>query len=150
LKRNSEKTILHKTNNYYSKIIGIFLIIVGIIFLFISSSFNLKICASLIFIGIILILMLNKKITTQGVSDKQLTLIFVFLTWIVLIITINADFEVFIILIAIGIFTIKEFLSEFLDLYLQKRLNLLFYVSLILFVIIVVKRIISLSGMYPS
>ena len=94
--------------------------------------------------------MLNKKITTQGVSDKQLTLIFVFLTWIVLIITINADFEVFIILIAIGIFTIKEFLSEFLDLYLQKRLNLLFYVSLILFVIIVVKRIISLSGMYPS
>lgn len=94
--------------------------------------------------------MLTEKITTQGINHKQLILIFVFLTWIVLMITINADIEVYIILIAIGIFTIKEFLSEFLDQNLQKRLNLLFYVSLIFFVIIVVKRIISLSGMYTG
>lgn len=94
--------------------------------------------------------MVNENKTTQEINDKQLILIIVFLTWIVLLFSINADFDMYLILIAIGIFAIKEFLNDFLDVYLQKRLNLLFYVSVIFFVLIVVKRIISLSGMYPS
>jgi len=150
LKRYLEKTSFHKTNNYYGKIIGIILIIIGILFLFLPFSFNLKICTTLIFIGIIIILMVNEKKTPQGIDDKQLTLIIIFLAWIVLIITINADFDVYFILIAIGIFAIKEFLNKYLNPFLQKRLDLLSYVLLIFFVIIVVKRIIYISSMYPK
>lgn len=150
LKRNLEKTTFYKKNTYGSKITGMILIIVGIIFLFLPFLINQKISASLIFIGIILILLINEKKTMQGINDIRLILIIVFLTWIVLMITINADFDLYIVLLTIGIFAIKEFLNEFLDVSLQKRVNLLFYVALIFFVIIMVKRIISLSGMYPS
>ena len=94
--------------------------------------------------------MVNEKKTPQGIDDKQLTLIIIFLAWIVLIITINADFDVYFILIAIGIFAIKEFLNKYLNPFLQKRLDLLSYVLLIFFVIIVVKRIIYISSMYPK
>jgi hypothetical protein len=153
LKRNFEIAIKPKRKNYSSKIVGIFLIIIGIVLLFVPLvplAFNLKMSLSLIFLGIILILMINKTKINQGINEKQLTLILLFLTWIVLMVTIDAEIDVYIVLLAIGIFAIKEFFYEFLDIYLQRRLNFLFYISFILFVVIVVKRIITLSGMYPG
>jgi hypothetical protein len=150
LKRYYQKKPTYKTRLHYSTIVGLLLIIIAVILLFVSPGVNQKISASLIFIGFVIILMMTNYNTQQEVNDKQLILIFMLLTWIVLIVTFDAEFDLYFVLLALGIFAIKEFINEFIDEYLQKRLNILFFISIIIFVIIIIKRIISLAGMYPG
>jgi hypothetical protein len=134
-------------------IIGIFLSITSFVDLNISATINatiIKISATIIFIGFVIILMIDEKNTHTAINDIQLILIIILLTLVSLIITINTDFDIFIILIIISTIVLKELLNKFLSPHLQKRMNLLFYILLILFVIIVVQRIINISSMYPS
>ena len=150
MKRYRYKPTYHTPHTRLSTFAGFFLIFIAIVLLFVPSVVNQKISASLIFIGFLIILLINKYTTQQEINDKQLILILILLTWIVLIVTLDAPFDVYLILLAIGIFAVKEVLHEFLDENLQKRLHFLFYFALLIFVIIAVKRIISLAGMYPG
>jgi len=144
MKRYRQKPYRPKTQTPFIKIAGLLSIIFGSILLFIPSVINQKISTSFIFVGIIVILMLTENRTTWSINSKELILIFIILTWIVLMITINADFELYILFITIGIFIIKEFLSEFLEVILQKRLNIIYYTSIIFFFLIAIKTIINL------
>ncbi len=146
MNRNGEKTIVHKTN-YYSRI-GIVIMILGII-LYITLSFNLKIPVTLVFIGFVITLMTGGKNTNTIINDMQLILIIILLTLIALIFTLNVSIDIFILLIVIGIIALKEFLDKFLSRHLQKRMNILFYILTIVFIVIVVQRIINISTMYP-
>jgi hypothetical protein len=148
LKQNSEKPVIQKTNNYYSSI-GILLMILGIV-LYITLAFNLKISVTFIFIGFVITLMASEKNTYTIVNDMQLILIIILLTLIALIVTLNENIDIFIILIIISVIALREFLDKLLSPQLRKRMNILFYILIIVFVIIVAQRIINISTMYPS
>lgn len=122
----------------------------GIIFLYTTFSFHFKISATLLFIGFVIILMINEKKTDKAINNIQLILIIILLTLVIWLITIDVNFDIFFILIVISIISLKELLNKFLSSYLQKRMNILFYILLIPLVIIFLQRIINILSMYPS
>ena len=150
MKQSKETTSRNKKNQFYGKIIGIILIILGIIFLYNTFSFHFKLSATLLFIGFVIILMINEKKTDKAINNIQLILIIILLTLVVWLVTIDADFDIFFILIVISIIALKELLHKFLSPYLQKRMIILFCVLLIPLVIIFLQRIINILSMYPS
>jgi hypothetical protein len=148
LKQPIEKTSSHKKYHNYEKIIGLLLIAIGIVFLFIPILHNLKISATLAFLGFIVILMKKETPTRNTINHIQLILIIIILILVVWIITIDADFDIFLLLLIIVLLTLKEFVEKFLSPQLQKRMSILFYVLLIFFVIIFLQRIINILNMY--
>jgi hypothetical protein len=150
LKQYLDKIFFNKSFKYQSRIIGIILFITGFIFLYYPSEINLKISTSLLFISFIIFLLINEQMTPNKINDFQITIIIIAWILIILVITRNTEFDVFFILIIIGIIALKELLYEFLNQHLQKRFSVLFYILIILFVIIIIKRIINISIMYPS
>jgi predicted membrane channel-forming protein YqfA (hemolysin III family) len=94
--------------------------------------------------------MTTKEDTAKTINNIQLILIIILLTLVVWLVTINVDFDIFIILMIISIIALKEMLEKFLSLRLQKRMNILFYLLFIPLVIIFVQRIINILSMYPS
>jgi len=150
LKYSKQTTPDTKTNQYYGKIIGIILIIVGIIFIFTTFSLHLKLSTTLLFIGFVIILMIDGKDTDKAINSIQLIFIILLLTLVVWLLTIDVEFDIFFILIVISIIALKEILEKFLSPHLQKRMNILFYMLLIPLVIIFVQRIINILSMYPS
>lgn len=150
MKYSKQTTPDTKTNQYYGKIIGIILIIVGIIFIFTTFSLHLKLSTTLLFIGFVIILMIDGKDTDKAINSIQLIFIILLLTLVVWLLTIDVEFDIFFILIVISIIALKEILEKFLSPHLQKRMNILFYMLLIPLVIIFVQRIINILSMYPS
>lgn len=56
----------------------------------------------------------------------------------------DVDIEIFLILIYIGFLMIKEFTKEYTPNSLKKRMNILFFVFLAIFIVVITKRIISI------
>gem|GEM_PF-1707925 len=150
MKQSKGTTSENKKNQYYGKIIGIILILLGIIFLYMTFSFHYKLSVTLFFIGFVIILLINEKKTDKTINNIQLILIIILLTLVIWLVTIDVDFDIFFILIVISIISLKELLNKFLSSYLQKRMNILFYILLIPLVIIFLQRIINILSMYPS
>lgn len=155
MKQSIQPTSSNKTNHYLIKIIGIILIILGIILPFISFSFHLKLSATLLLIGFVIILILNEKETDRiinqaQINNMQLLIIIILVPLFILLITLQVDFEIFIILTIISILALKEFLNSFLSQHLQKRMTILFFILLIPVMVILVQRIINILNMYPS
>jgi len=148
LKQPYEKTSSQKKNRSYEKIIGFLLIIIGIVFYFLPIIHNLKISVTLVFLGFIIILMKKEKMTRNTINHIQLILIIIILILVVWIITLDADFDIFLLLLIIILLILKEFVEKFLSPQLQKRMTLLFYMLLILFVIIFLQRIINILNIY--
>lgn len=146
MKRYSEKIFFNKSINYPGKIIGIILIIIGLFSLYVNSFFNFNISLAVIFIGFIVLLLINGEKTQKGINNVELVLFIIILILIALIISMNADFDVFIIFIIIGTIGLKEILDKFFNPDLQKRLNILLCILLIIFVSIIAKRIINISN----
>ena len=138
MKRPKEKQYHNQMDHNYGSIIGIILIVLGVIFLYIRFSLSFKISASLIFIGFVIILMINEKEANQTINNIQLILIIMILTLVAWILTINSEIEIFFISIIIGIIALKELLDTFLSQNLNKRMNLLCYILLSIFIIIVI------------
>jgi hypothetical protein len=123
--------------------------IIGIVFLFIPFPHSLKISATLVFLGFIIILTSNEEHTYETINHIQLVLIIIILILMVWIVTIDVDFDIYFLLIIIVMLTFRELIYKFLSPHLQTRMNILFYVLLILFVIIFLQRIINILNMYP-
>jgi len=129
---------------YYSNsLIGLLLIIVGIIFLLNFINLNIKIGASLILIGLMLNMFFNVNGRTIKKTYTGQEVFFIFAVWlfISLIITYNIDADIFLIVVILGIITFRELLYGFVSPRLEKRMNILFYSLLILFILIISYRI---------
>jgi len=128
--------------------------IVGIIFFFTTFIFHLKLSSILFLIGLIIFLLANgqntDKINNKQINNLQIVIVIILLILVTLLITIQVDFEIFIILTIISILALKEFLDSFLTLDLQKRMTILFYILLIPLVIFFVQKVINILNMYPS
>lgn len=132
---------------YQSTIIGVLLIIVGIIFLFNPINLNLKVSASIILIGFLVILLsdINEKYVPKTITGRQLTVIIAIWIFIIFIMTSHLEADIFFVLVLMGILIIKEFLNVFFDTPLKKRLKVVFYSLIFLFLVIIVQRIINIK-----
>ena len=77
------------------------------------------------------------------IYDK-IAIITVVIVLFLFIITGDADIEIFLILIYVGFLILKEFTKEFTPISLKKRMNILFFAFLAIFILVITKRIISL------
>lgn len=139
-----------KKNLYYGKTLAINLIIIGFIYFFTIYTFHLKLSATLLLIGFVILLMENEKDVDYTITSAQIILIVILLIFIVWLVTIDVNFDIFYILIVTSIVALKEFLEKYLSSYQQKRMNFLFYILLIPVVIIFVQRIINILSMYQG
>lgn len=131
---------------YRNTLIGVLLIFVGVIFLLNFTNLNIKIGASLIFIGFLLIMFLNinEKTMIKSLTGQEVFIIFTIWLFICLMITYNIDADIFLIVVILGILTLREFLFGSVSPRLEKRLHLLFYSLLIIFIIFIAQRIITI------
>jgi hypothetical protein len=132
---------------YFSNVlIGILLIVVGVIFLLNQTNLNLKIGASLILIGVLLILVfnINEKTFKKSYTGPQIFFIFTIWLFISLLITYNIDADIFLIVAILGIITLREFVFGYVAPRLEKRLSLVFYGLLLVFILIIAQRVINI------
>lgn len=134
--------------DYRNLLIGVLLIVVGVIFLLNFTNLNIKIGVSLVFIGVLLIMFFNISEKTIKKSFTGQEIFFVFNCWLFLslMITYNIDADIFFIIVILGTITLREFLFRNVPGRLEKRLNILFYGLLTLFIPIVLQRIINVLG----
>jgi len=106
----------------------------------------MKIGASLILIGTLLIMFfyVNEKTIIKSYTGQEVFFIFAIWLFISLIITYNIDADIFLIVVILGIITLREFLFGSVSPRIEKRLNILFYGLLILFILIISQRIINI------
>ena len=132
---------------YYRNLsIGILIIVVGAIFLLNFKNLNIKIGVSLIFIGFLLIMFfnVNEKTIEKSFSGQEIFFLFTCWLFLSLMITYNVDADIFFIMIILGIIIMRELLFESVPGRLEKRMNLVFYGLVILFIFIILQRIINI------
>jgi hypothetical protein len=132
---------------YYSNtLIGILLIIVGVVFLLNFTNLNIKIGASLMLIGFLLIMIfdISEKTIKKTIAGSEIFFIFTIWLFISFLITINIDADIFLIVVILGIITMREFLFGSVSPRLEKRMHILFYGLLIFFILIIAQRIINI------
>ena len=149
MRRYLDRIYFDKPASYQSRIIGIILLIVGIIFLYNPTLLNIKIGATSILIGLFMIFLMTGETTTKGISDAQITLGIA--AWILLMFFITglgeANLQIFFISIFIGLLMIAEISDNFTAIHLKKRLSIFISVFLIAFIVIIITKIISMAGM---
>lgn len=131
--------------DYPISYIGILLIVVGIIFLYDTTNINIKIGTSLILIGYLFIMfyLVNENANTHILTGKNI--FFIFSIWIsfIFVIFYNMDADIYLIVVIIGIITVREFLIKYIPTYLKKRMDIIFYLLVIIFIIIIAPRILK-------
>ena len=149
MRRYLDRIYFDKPASYQSRIIGIILLIVGIIFLYNPTLLNIKIGATSILIGLFMIFLMTGETTTKGISDAQITL--VISVWMLVMFLITgmsgtANLEIFFILVLIGFLIVKEITYEFTAAHLKNRMNVFIFLFLIAFIVLIAKKIISITG----
>lgn len=137
------KIFFDRSTSYKIRMLGIFLIIMSIVFFSFSFHLNTKISLTLALIGLFLILLIPGKILPENIIDIKIIVIII--TWILLmfLLTINVDLEILFVLILLGILLIKEFTDKLTSSSFKKRLNIFIFSSLLIFLVLVIKRIIN-------
>lgn len=151
-----------------SKIFGITLLILGLMFMINPEYFNIKLSLTFIIIGVsIYILLTDKKFiiipqdpdkninsTTSHNKIKdfennlfdiydKITLSTVILVLFLFIITGDTNTEIFLILVYLGFLMIKEFTKDFVPRQLKGRMNILLVTFLGIFIVIIANKMIS-------
>jgi len=134
----------NRSFSYKTRIIGILLILLGIIFFFNSFWRNLKVGLLFILIGILMLLIMPKKETQNNIIDIQIFLVIIIWLLFMFCITINLDSEIFFVLLLLGILIIEEFTDKLISVSFKKRLSIIIFLFLIIFITIVTKRIINI------
>jgi len=148
LKRYLDKIYFDKPISYQSNIFGIILLVIGIVFFYNPTPLTIKLGVTSILIGFFMIFMITGKKRTKGFGDVQITLAIT--GWIIVMFLItavarNASVDIFLILSFLGALTIVELTDEFTSAHLKKRMNVFIFLFLIVFAVIVAKKIINLS-----
>lgn len=136
-------TFSFSTLYYSNTLIGILLIIVGAIFLLNLTNLNIKIGTMLLSIGVLMIMFYSVNETTNKTSFTGQKIFVIFTIWLCIsfLITYNIDADIFFIFAILGIITLREFFYGSVSSRLEKRLHVLFYSLIILFILIITQRI---------
>jgi DNA-directed RNA polymerase subunit RPC12/RpoP len=162
-----KQTFLNSLKQPYlrARLFGLILVIIGSVFyLFPMSSLITKIGVSFILMGIISfmfiteekILLINnslkkeKKHRMQNINllfSEKLVLVLNILILFIFLITDTSSLELFFILIYLGLIIIKELTKDFTPIYLERKLNMFVIGFFIIFIIIIIKRVMAISGL---
>ena len=127
-------------------VIGFLIIVIGIALLYNPTNINLKISASLIFIGILFIFEIDDKSELKKINGRYLTIILLFWILFLFIITIDIEYNAFFILAISGILIIKELLNSFISSTLKKRIKEISNFLVIFLIFIIGQKIISIAS----
>lgn len=128
---------------YQSKVVGILLVIIGIVFFYNPTILHLKIGITLVIIGGFLLFLV--KDTPNHNSFQKNHIILAMSLWVIFlfVITGNSPPEIYFLMIAIGITAIKELTNEIITPELKKKLNIFVFLFFLIFLAIVTQKIIS-------
>jgi len=147
------------------RLFGLFLVIIGSIFyLSPTSSLITKIGVSFILIGTISFMFITeekmplinnslkkgKKYRILNINllfSEKLTLVLSIFILFIFLITDTSSLELFFILIYLGILIIKELAKDFTPIYLKRKLNMFVIGFFIIFIIIIINRIMAITGL---
>jgi hypothetical protein len=132
-----------------SKLVGIFFIIIGIVFLYNPTNLQIKISAFFFILAtfIILLFNINKKNISYSVTGRQL--IIIFFSWVLFafIFTYNVDAVIFVIFALLGVLVLQEILKDYMETLLKKRMTVIYYFFAIIFLAIVIDKILNVINM---
>ena len=142
MKKYNNRTFLDIPN----LVIGLILIMTGVIFLFNSTNINLKVGISMILLGLLVVMIfdVNEKKLRTTITGKQLTSILLLWIFLIFIISYNIDAEIFLIFVILGILILKEFLIDYMSNPLKKRMTVLFYLLIIVFIAVIGQKVINI------
>jgi len=127
-------------------VIGLLIIVIGIALLYNPTNINLKISASLIFIGILFIFEIDDKSELKKINGRYLTIILLLWILFLFIITIDIEYNAFFILAISGILIIKELLNSFISSTLKKRITEISNLLVIFLIFIIGQKIINIAS----
>jgi len=148
LNQNFNQILFYKKPSFQRNLIGLFLIIGGITLLYNPTIQYYKLSITLILFGIFIILLFNIKEMEENTSQikkikgEHLTIILLIWTSIIFFITLNVDFDIYLIVNVLGIATIREFITKNINTQLKNRLSFIVYMCFIIFIIIAIKKVI--------
>jgi hypothetical protein len=77
-------------------------------------------------------------------TSEKITLIIAIWTLIALLLTKDTDFELFFVLIFIGVLIVRALTDVFITTNLKDRMNLIIYIFIIVFIVIIGRKIITI------
>lgn len=146
IKKGAKKLKTHfsiKNLDIGTKLIGLLFTTMGFVFLFNPIDLYGKIGVTLIIIGIFMIFLIKETRKTKDINGSYITLALGIWVLLMFFVTGSGRLETFFILIVLGVLMAKELTDEFTTVYLKKRLNILIFVFLIVFIVVMGERIIS-------
>jgi hypothetical protein len=128
---------------YQSKVAGILLVIIGIVFFYNPTILHLKIGITLAIIGGFLLFLVTD--TQDHNTFQKNHIILVMSLWVIFlfVITGNNPPEIYFLMIAIGITAIKELTNEIITPVFKQKLNIFVFLFFLIFLAIVTQKIIS-------
>ena len=115
-------------------------------FYYYPSPLNIKISIAVILIGLLIFFMITEKFLTKGVENVWINLFIIAWTILIFFITGSMDLGIFVILIVLALLITKEFTYDFTPARLRYKLNVLIYILLLFFVLIIAEKITEILG----
>jgi hypothetical protein len=145
-----------------AKTVGLIAIAIGILLILLQGTLFLKIGSALILLGIFMFVVISEKTLSllyrfmpntrkNNLSSKRLptsekiTLVLILWVIIVFFLTINMTYDIFFILIFIGLLILDIMIHDYLPLPLKKRLNFMIFLFLIVYIVIISEKILSIT-----
>ena len=149
MKKYFNRIYLNNSKIYQHYAVVILLIAIGVFLICNPISNTIKIGAVLTIIGFFLIVMKTEEKTAN--NSKELPIMFIMIIWtlvayLMTIIT-NVTVDILFFLVLIGLLVINEFTSKVISVHLRKRMHFTIFIFLIIIVILLTKKIISISSM---
>lgn len=107
-------------------------------------TLNLKISIAVVPIGFLIFFSIAEKILTKNVGDVRITLFIIAWTIVVFFITGSMDLGIFVILIVLALLMTKEIAYDFTPVRFRYKLNVLIYLLLLFFVLIIGEKILDI------
>lgn len=107
---------------------------------------NIKISIIMILLGLFIIIIfdVNDETMRRTINGKQLTGILFLWVFLIFILSYNIDAEIFLIYVILGILLIKEFVAEYMNALLKRRMILIFYLLIGAFISLIAQKVINI------
>lgn len=149
MKKYFEQIYLNNSKINQHNIVAILLIAIGVFLLFIPISNTIKIGAVLTIIGFFLIVLKKEEKTANHSNELPIMSIMIIWTIVVALIIVitNVTVEILFFLVLIGLLVINELTSKVISVLLRNRIRFAILSFLMIVVMILIKKIISMSRM---
>lgn len=128
--------------NLNATILGLIITLTSVIILLIKNPLTFKISITLLIIATLIPLLIMEK--NQNISLKLTISIILYIIFLYFLT--EADLELFLILIFLGVLIIKAILDDYIPQLVKMRMNVFLFAFFIIFIILIIKRIMNLVG----